>query len=169
MTTLTIETTIARHGNQMWGDHPYAVHLEAVSTVADKINRALGGVVPCHEMRDIAYMHDVVEDTATDVVELPVYARSAVALVSRNISQGELTYQQYIEMIAASNDIRAKIAKLADGLTNLTLSTSTGNYRAPRYQKSVATLSATLTFSVAQEAFVTAMMNEVKPFLGIMV
>ncbi|MDX1733497.1 MAG: HD domain-containing protein [Halioglobus sp.] len=52
---------IARHGNQKYGDEPYSFHLDAVADIASAY-----GV----QAEVVAYLHDVVEDTATTVEDI---------------------------------------------------------------------------------------------------
>lgn len=55
------EFAVAAHGNQQYGPHPYAVHLDAVAEIASDYGEM--AIV-------LAYLHDVVEDTAATLSDI---------------------------------------------------------------------------------------------------
>lgn len=123
-----------RHGDQMWGDLPYRVHLENVAMVATKLEFS-------DTMFRLALSHDLLEDTDTQPEELDEDIRDSTILVSRNYSQKRgMSYQEWIQFIADSDDLRAKRVKLADAMVNWALCRFTGNDLIRRYQRSIPTL-----------------------------
>jgi guanosine-3',5'-bis(diphosphate) 3'-pyrophosphohydrolase len=65
--------TIA-HGDQKYGDEfPYAVHLQATESVLLRFG------ITDFELRAIAWLHDVLEDTEKTYEELEVFFGSAIA------------------------------------------------------------------------------------------
>lgn len=155
-----------RHYGQHWGEFPYVVHLEAVHRVSELINASLGEPLDALVLMDAAYMHDAVEDTATSLDEIPETVRKSVALVSRNVSQGDLTYHQYIKMISESDNLLAIVIKLSDAITNFTLSTITGSDLSKRYVRSTATLSTSLYGKEIDATLLDAAMREVEELIS---
>lgn len=136
---------IERHRGQMWGDYPYFVHLDNVAEIAvETLIHYCDYFADVDTVKLAAYAHDAVEDTDLDPAELPESIRDSVVLVSRNLSQGNLTYNQYIQKIADSGDSLAILIKFSDGLTNYLLSENTLSPMRDRYMKSVPVLWAAL-------------------------
>jgi guanosine-3',5'-bis(diphosphate) 3'-pyrophosphohydrolase len=52
---------IAAHADQMYGDHPYSFHLDAVAALAAPYGE---------EATVVAYLHDTAEDTPTTIAEI---------------------------------------------------------------------------------------------------
>lgn len=127
------ELIFERHKEQKWGELPYRVHLENVALVASRID-------PAPRIKKIAYAHDILEDTDTLPEELDDEIRASVILISRNYSQGEMNYHEYILWLARSNDNNAKKVKLADALVNYSLSKHNNNPLMKRYEKSIPVL-----------------------------
>lgn len=109
------------HGWQQYGREPYFVHLQSVVDTTIR----LGGDDIAEQ---VAWLHDVVEDTAVTVedvlVQFGVVVAVAVQLLSKK--EGEV-YENYIASIRR-NPI-AKLVKIADTLSNLTQSTLQMNHK----------------------------------------
>jgi (p)ppGpp synthase/HD superfamily hydrolase len=58
------------HGSQKYGPHPYHVHLDAVATLAEPFGE---------QAQVVAYLHDVVEDTAVTTAQVSEEFGSFVA------------------------------------------------------------------------------------------
>lgn len=63
---------IKAHGDQRYGDRPYAVHLDAVAELVRTVD-------PSWDALAVAYLHDVVEDTEVTVQDVRVAFGSRVA------------------------------------------------------------------------------------------
>jgi guanosine-3',5'-bis(diphosphate) 3'-pyrophosphohydrolase len=59
------------HGEQKYGDRPYAYHLDAVAVIATPFGE---------EAVVVAYLHDTVEDTATTLEEVEAKFGAKVAV-----------------------------------------------------------------------------------------
>lgn len=119
------------HGNQMWGEHPYSVHLDNVVKISAIISNNNSRVIR------IAEAHDLLEDTNADPNVLEQDIRQSVILLSRNYSQGNLSYIDYIRMIANSDDGDAIIVKLSDAIVNYSLSNKENSSIISRYKRSI--------------------------------
>lgn len=139
---LNIDEILEKHGEQMWGEYPYSVHLENVAQIAEKVNSMYDYKrLDYNTVKLAAYSHDLVEDTDTKDNELDERIRDSVILVSRNRSQDEnMPYQDYIVKIANSGDRLAILIKLADALVNYLLSEKNDSSIIARYKKSVPVL-----------------------------
>lgn len=122
------------HSGQRWGDHPYSLHLENVALVVTSFFKNSDRVVR------IAYSHDLLEDTQALPEHVDDDIRESVMLLSRNYSQGDLTYQEYIKFLADSADAEAKAVKLADAIVNYALSKRDGSDLIKRYKRSIPVL-----------------------------
>lgn len=122
------------HAGQRWGEHPYSVHLENVVLVATLFFNSSDRV------RRIAYAHDVLEDTSALPEHVDADIRDSVMLLSRNYSQGDLTYHEYIKLLADHSDRAAKAVKLADAIVNYALSKRDGSDIIKRYKRSIPVL-----------------------------
>lgn len=102
------EFALRAHGGQKYGDQPYAVHLDDVArTVAE-----LGFTSPVHQV--VAYLHDVLEDTATSPSELERrFGREVREAVEELTRRGD-DPEYYARMGAL-----ALAVKLADRLSNI--------------------------------------------------
>ena len=56
---------VKAHGGQKYGDGPYSVHLDAVDDLL-----VVAGYGDDTELRQVGFLHDVVEDTDTDTTDL---------------------------------------------------------------------------------------------------
>lgn len=66
---------IEAHGEQRYGEHPYAVHLEAVAEVV----RGIARPPDVEWLVAVAYLHDVLEDTDATEQELRLQFGDVVA------------------------------------------------------------------------------------------
>lgn len=119
------EFAVAAHGDQRYGDQPYAVHLDAVA----------GLLAPFGELAQIVgYLHDVVEDTAVplDAVRERFGERVAacVALVTDEpgANRRERKARTNAKLAAVpAEDPLALVVKAADRLANLRASAGGGS------------------------------------------
>lgn len=115
---------LAAHGDQRYGDQPYAIHLDAVAEL----------LVPFGEAAQvIGYLHDVVEDTAVplDAVRREFGDRVAacVALVTdepgANRRERKAKTNAKLSSVSGENAL-ALVVKAADRLANLRASACGG-------------------------------------------
>tara|TARA_R110000744_G_scaffold87993_2_gene171661 strand:+ start:402 stop:815 length:414 start_codon:yes stop_codon:yes gene_type:complete len=115
------------HGDQKYGEEPYMVHLEAVAS------QFPDGSVE----QDVAWLHDVLEDTKVEVLDLAglfnVEIATAVLYVTR--LNPEISYLDFIRSIKRSNNPTAIVVKIADNKANLAASGKT--HLEVRYYKSL--------------------------------
>jgi hypothetical protein len=125
----------ARHSNQMWGPHPYIEHLVRVATRAQMM---WAGPRP-DDIVAAAYLHDVLEDTATTPEELTrLFGERVAALVvavtdapgrTRRVRHAG-TYPK----IAAAGDA-AVFLKLCDRYVNWRQCIDSGDSRLRMYRR----------------------------------
>ena len=98
------------HGDQMYGDAPYAIHLLDVHKLVKSFGLSI-------EQEIIAFLHDVLEDTDVTFEELAsafsIEIASAVKILTRN--EGEY-YFDYIERVC--KDKWSREVKFCDVLSN---------------------------------------------------
>jgi (p)ppGpp synthase/HD superfamily hydrolase len=119
------EFAVAAHGDQRYGDQPYAVHLDEVAEL----------LAPFGELAQVVgYLHDVVEDTAVplDAVRAQFGERVAacVALVTdeQGANRRERKARTNAKLSAVSGeDSLALVVKAADRLANLRRSARGGS------------------------------------------
>lgn len=135
-----ISKVFAYHDGQSWGDHDYSYHLSAVML----INKWINGSENSHYL---ALMHDLLEDTEATEADIhdiiPSHASlllPCLRLLSRNLSQGEMTYQEYINYVAENGHRDAVTVKLSDAIANYSLSRHNGSTLISRYSKSIPVL-----------------------------
>ena len=131
------------HGDQKYGNSPYRVHLDAVADIL-----AAYGT----DAQVVAYLHDVLEDTAMPADQIEETFGSFVARCVRLItdapgpSRKERKIKTYAKMAAVTGELElALIVKSADRLANLRASTGKNNRRLmqmykeehPRFKKAV--------------------------------
>jgi len=111
------EFAVAAHGDQAYGAHPYAVHLDAVASILEPYG-------PIAQI--VGYLHDTVEDTAvtTDQIESRFGAHVAACVAILTDEPGPdrkarkvLTYAKMAQVRGALE--MALIAKVADRLANV--------------------------------------------------
>jgi (p)ppGpp synthase/HD superfamily hydrolase len=135
MIDAAMQFAIEAHGDQKYGVHPYTYHLYAVHRVALSINTADGILSPSF-VSDVAWLHDVVEDTDATVDELEKeFGRdraSAVALVTDPEGASRKERKAELHMRLSSLDVTridhraALLVKLADRLSNVRASKAEG-------------------------------------------
>lgn len=108
---------VEAHGSQRYGEHPYAVHLDAVAALAEPYGQAA---------RVVAYLHDVVEDTPVELQEIEerfgeLVARCVAILTDEpGQSRTERKRKTYAKMASVSDELHlALMVKAADRLANM--------------------------------------------------
>ncbi|MCH9637730.1 MAG: HD domain-containing protein [Gammaproteobacteria bacterium] len=119
---------IAAHGTQRYGRQPYVVHLDAVAEIvgSDQL------------LRDVAYLHDVVEDTPITAVEIFGEFGAEVSHAIRVLTDGSggreerklAANRRFAAVNPASRWGRAAlIVKAADRLANIRACLATNDRR----------------------------------------
>lgn len=121
------------HEGQMWGEYPYYYHLLLVRS----ITRRLGG---SERAERLALCHDLLEDTPAKYEDIPADLLDSVILLTRDETQGDMSYQEYIRFLTYSGDMDVVVVKLADSLANYSLSVSADSSLVLRYRRSVKAL-----------------------------
>ena len=115
------------HGDQMYGDKPYSVHLDEVADIAAEFGP---------DAAVISYLHDVVEDTDTSLNEIQSefgdYIAECVAIVTDEPGQNRkerkaATYKKMAKVFGRHE--LALVVKAADRLANLRNCVSQKNTR----------------------------------------
>lgn len=108
---------VAAHGTQTYGEHPYVFHLDAVAALASSYG---------DEAVVVAYLHDVVEDTAVRLDEVASIFGSAVARCvalltdEPGANRKERKARTYARLAQVQGpDELALIVKAADRLANV--------------------------------------------------
>ena len=119
-TDRALEWAIEQHGEQRYGDEPYAVHLRAVVEIV----RGAGG---SEVAQTAAALHDVVEDVATTTraeieAEFGAEVADVVAALSKPPRDTPRRLEVYFESIARTGS-DAVLVKLADRIANVEAST----------------------------------------------
>lgn len=115
------DIAIAMHHGQKYGDVPYWRHLEAVAL---QVEQSFGSQP---YLADIAWLHDILEDTEMTVEHLMIYdvhpaVIGAVELLTK--TKG-VSYKDYIKGLVRDRDRELGLAwkvKVADTLSNLAAS-----------------------------------------------
>lgn len=117
MNSTAREFAIEAHGDQMYGEFPYSVHLDEVANIA----KAYGDVA-----ETVAYLHDVIEDTSVSAKEIESAFGSRVSRCVQVLSDepGDTrTIRKsatYKKMAAVQGDeCVALLVKAADRLANM--------------------------------------------------
>ncbi|MEZ5472650.1 MAG: HD domain-containing protein [Marinicella sp.] len=129
---------IENHGEQRYGEHPYAVHLDAVAHIAEPFGDNAVAV---------AYLHDVVEDTEVSLSEIEKLFGSLVADCVAILtdepgdSRKERKAKTYEKMNLVSGETElALIVKVCDRLANVKACVADNNTRLLKvYQQEQAT------------------------------
>lgn len=109
------------HKGQMYGDVCYSVHLIDVARMVERMGGTTLEVA-------VAYLHDVLEDTAIPVRELwETFSYELVEAVLALTKRVGESYPEYIAKVKA-NPIAKKV-KIAETLCNLTQSVIEGNVK----------------------------------------
>lgn len=124
-----------RHGDQRYGDLPYSAHLDDVAEIAVAAMSATGERrgVPLGEVRAVAYLHDVLEDTGTTIAELRQEFGDQVALAVDYLTDPEGPNRRIRKAIAHARLSQCPpdlwvtlVVKAADRLANLRASVRDG-------------------------------------------
>ena len=116
---------IAAHGDQAYGPHPYAYHLDAVAAILEPYG-------PVAQV--VGYLHDTIEDTAVTREEVEArfgaHVADCVAILTdepgpNRKARKRLTYAK-MARVDASRAL-ALIAKAADRLANVRACTASGS------------------------------------------
>jgi (p)ppGpp synthase/HD superfamily hydrolase len=126
---------LTAHGDQRYGNHPYAFHLDAVAHLLEPYGP---------DAQVVGYLHDVAEDTKVSLeqirVEFGEVAADCVALVTdgpgANREQRKAATNAKLSQVDASGPKRlALIVKAADRLANITESVrATGGSKLEMYR-----------------------------------
>lgn len=141
---------LQKHDGQKYGKEPYYTHLEAVANVClelvyskefcEKYEWVISKV-DINELKIVAVLHDIIEDTdctEVDLAKLGVSTNCNFAVYLLTKFEG-YDYDEYIENIK-SNPL-AFIVKVADTMHNLTTSLNQSNIkRVMKYNKQLALL-----------------------------
>lgn len=105
---------IERHGNQKYGDLPYIYHLDMVYQIV--LDAKLD-----EDYQIAAYLHDVLEDTATTKEELELlFGKRVTQLVNSVTGVGETRKEKKQSMLIKLKDFPDGIAlKMADRYANM--------------------------------------------------
>jgi (p)ppGpp synthase/HD superfamily hydrolase len=105
------------HGDQKYGDRPYAYHLDAVVALLEPYGE---------EAQVVGYLHDVVEDTATSAAELQArfgdHVAACVALLTDQpgANRKERKAKTYAKLAEVRGPTElALVVKAADRLANV--------------------------------------------------
>jgi (p)ppGpp synthase/HD superfamily hydrolase len=119
------EYAIKHHADQMYGIHPYIVHLDAVADLV----RVYGDIAVV-----IAYLHDIVEDTGVTVADIKYefgcFVSECVAILTdeSGADRNERKSKAYQKMSQVTGEHElALIVKVADRLANVTACINDGD------------------------------------------
>ena len=125
---------VAAHGEQRYGELPYAVHLDAVHAIVSEVSGS-------ENVRVAAYLHDVLEDTHTpaeaieaafgkEILELVL----AVTKVPRSAGlESEARIRSTFSKVFNGGD-EAVLLKLADRLANVKAAVGTSERLLQKYR-----------------------------------
>lgn len=135
-----IQFAMEAHKDQKYGEHPYLYHLAQVDRLVTQTQgrNAIDIGDRMDNLRAIAFLHDVVEDTDTTYEELyhAGFNDDVVQAVSALTKVKSETYEEYIDGVL-DNEL-ATIVKLCDTSANLMNSIQEGNaYRINKYSKQI--------------------------------
>lgn len=131
------------HAGQTYGDsQPYTVHLAAVVTIVDGLNDSL---LAGSFLRDVAWLHDILEDTPVTVTELENRFGHTVALAVQMVTDPEGPNRRERKAVLNANlraldprleDARAALlVKAADRLANVRACVAAGDSRLKMYRR----------------------------------
>lgn len=117
MEELARKFALERHGNQKYGKLPYSAHLDEVAEISSPYGS---------KATVIAYLHDVVEDTETTLVEINavfgqfISDRVSILTDESGANRKERKLKTYEKMSAVTGrEELALLVKAADRLANL--------------------------------------------------
>lgn len=122
---------IIAHGDQMYGEHPYAFHLAYVEMILVQYG------FDSDEYRAIAWLHDCDEDTSFKADDIRIYAGDFVADMVRGCSGHGETRKIRNAMIYENirKDPRVAVPKSADRIANGEHSKRNGSRQYDMYRK----------------------------------
>lgn len=128
------------HKAQMYGEHPYIYHLAQVDRLVTQTQgrNAIEVGDRMDNLRAIAFLHDVVEETGTTIEDLydAGFNEEVVQAVGMLTKVDGESYREYIEGVLTNKF--ATIVKLCDTSANLMNSIMEGNvYRINKYSKQI--------------------------------
>lgn len=146
--TKAVELAIEAHKDQKYGDKPYIYHLAQVDNLVTRVYKPKGlkDSEPyakeigdeMDNLRALAFLHDIVEDTDVDAQQLldaGISKEVVYAIVAISKVDGE-KYEHYIERVKL-NELARKV-KLCDTSANLMNSILEGNTkRITKYTKQI--------------------------------
>lgn len=122
---------VTAHGNQEYGKYPYSMHLDQVHAIVSRV--ASTSFLP----EKVAYLHDVLEDTATTADELRLLFGSdvtqAVEFVTdesgKNRKERKAKTNEKLSKVDGTTEVgsAALLVKLADRLANVLSCVTQGN------------------------------------------
>ncbi len=112
---------IERHGDQEYGSNlPYEWHLGKVATLAERLGYP-------EEIQAAAWLHDVVEDTATDLDEVRLLFGDAIADIVDNVTYSDEDKAAGVDKIKkAKRNMGAHVVKFCDSSVNFSASALNG-------------------------------------------
>lgn len=103
------------HGDQLYGDKPYTYHLQGVAKLVLARNETEDNL---NTLLIIAWLHDVLEDTEVDVIDLIQNFGHTVAVSVQALTRyPRLSYEEYIR--DCKSDSLAREVKICDTMFNL--------------------------------------------------
>lgn len=121
------DMAIKAHGDQLYGDQPYMVHVDAVACLVEDMDS--------EEALAVAYLHDTVEDTLLTVVDIeaafgPLVARCVDLLTdpkgTNRKARKAVSYARLAAVDCMSPERLALVVKAADRLANVRTCTYVG-------------------------------------------
>lgn len=127
--TDVLELAQTAHKGQvdLLGNDYFTYHVNEVANNASSIMLEFGihkilGWVMYDQILDVAYLHDILEDTEVTYEYLKTNINIGVADSVRILTRFKhLTYDEYINRIIKSHDLPALVVKIADLRTNLNI------------------------------------------------
>jgi guanosine-3',5'-bis(diphosphate) 3'-pyrophosphohydrolase len=143
------EFAVKAHGQQMYGDEPYIVHLIAVEKILIRFGHT------DEPMLQAAWLHDVVEDTQTTLEDIKTqFGKTVADIVSSVTSESGINRKERntktYPKIAASRP--GTILKLADRIANVEHSINTQSPLLKMYRKEYADFQAALPHTDENQA-----------------
>lgn len=128
---------IAAHGGQMYGDQPYAYHLQAVVDVLTRFGARLEDAATA-PLLVAAWLHDSLEDTALTFAEIEARFGAEVAeLVWRVTDEPGATREERkpATYLKTRESAMAVVLKLADRIANVEASLATDRKLVEMYRR----------------------------------
>lgn len=107
------ELAIEAHGDQMYGEQPYAYHLQWVGAVLQEFGFKRETTPHLHAA---AWLHDTVEDTDVSLHDLTTFPHEVTLLVDYMTQQGDDDLATYYQRMLSWPQV--VVLKLADNIAN---------------------------------------------------